>query len=56
MEESHRCDDNMIDFLKSEGYLHYQEDVSITTKELYEIYCEWCNDNAEKQRSESGRS
>ena len=56
MEESRRCDDNMIDFFESEGYLHYQEDVSIPTKELYEIYCEWCNDNAEKQRSEKSFS
>ena len=56
MEEFRRCDDNMIDFFESEGYLHYQEDVSIPTKELYEIYCEWCKDTAEKQRSEKSIS
>lgn len=50
MEESKKSDDNIIDFFDSNGYIHFQKDVEISTKELYEIYLTWCEDNLEKPR------
>lgn len=50
LEENKKCDDNLLEFIESEGYLHFQEDAEITTKDFYDIYLDWCADNLEKPR------
>ena len=50
LEESKKEDDNIIDFFDSDGYLLFQPDAEIPTKDLYDIYLEWCEDNGEKPR------
>lgn len=37
---------NAVEFMESEGYFVFAEEKSITSKELYEIYKLWCEDNA----------
>lgn len=37
---------NAVEFMESEGYFVFAEDKSITSKELYEIYKLWCEENA----------
>ena len=39
---------NILDFLGSEGYIAYESGQKITAKDLYDIYCMWCEDNAFK--------
>ena len=51
LEESKKEDDNIIEFFDSEGYLHFDSKVMIPTKELYDIYYEWCEENGEKPRA-----
>ena len=37
---------NVIDFMESEGYFRFKADYSISSKEFYDIYKQWCEDNA----------
>ena len=37
---------NAIEFLASEGFIEFDKDSTISSKELYEVYCYWCNENA----------
>ena len=46
LETIKRNSNNVLDFLDSEGYFHYKADFSISSKDLYEIYKLWCEDNA----------
>ncbi len=39
---------HMIEFLSSEGYIRLKADDTATSKELYAVYCLWCEDNAIK--------
>ena len=39
---------NILDFLSSEGYIAYEPGQKTTAKDLYDIYCMWCEDNAFK--------
>ena len=41
-----RDNNNIIDFMESEGYIRLKADYSISSKELYEIYCMWCEENS----------
>ena len=41
-----RSSNNVIDFMESEGYFHFKADYSISSKEFYDIYKQWCEDNA----------
>ena len=41
-----RSSNNVIDFMESEGYFRFKADYSISSKEFYEIYKLWCEDNA----------
>ena len=41
-----RSSNNVIDFMESEGYFRFKADYSISSKEFYEIYKQWCEDNA----------
>ena len=36
----------IIDFMESEGYFRFKADYSISSKEFYDIYKQWCEDNA----------
>ena len=40
LEESKKEDDNIIEFFDSDGYLLFQPDAEISTKDLYDIYLE----------------
>ena len=37
---------NVIDFLRSEGYIRFKADYEASTKHLYDVYHQWCEDNA----------
>ena len=41
-----RDNNNIFDFMESEGYIRIKEGVSISSKELYEIYKMWCDENS----------
>lgn len=41
-----RDNNNIFDFLESEGYVQLKADSSISSKELYEIYQMWCEENS----------
>ena len=51
--ELRREEDSILDFFESEGYVSFDEHAIATTKELYDAYCLWGNDNLIKTRSES---
>jgi putative DNA primase/helicase len=36
-----------VSFLNSEGYIGFEPQATTTSKELYEVYLEWCSENAE---------
>ncbi len=36
---------NLVDFMNSEGYFRFRADSEISSKEFYEIYKIWCEDN-----------
>ena len=40
-----RDNNNVFDFLESEGYVRLKADMSISSKELYAIYRMWCDEN-----------
>ena len=37
---------NIIDFLASEGYIRFRADYEASSKNLYAVYKQWCEDNA----------
>ena len=39
---------HIMEFLASEGYIRLKADYTVTTKDLYAVYCLWCEDNAIK--------
>ena len=41
-----RSSNNVIDFMESEGYFRFKADYSISSKDFYDIYKLWCEDNA----------
>ena len=50
-EDAQREADNVLLFLRSEGYIQLKADSNITSANLYAIYTMWCSDNAYKPRS-----
>ncbi len=40
-----RDNNNIYDFMESEGYIRLKADYSVSSKELYEIYQMWCEEN-----------
>ena len=42
---------NIFDFLASEGYVEFIDGGEAGTAELYKVYVDWCNDNAENSFS-----
>ena len=51
MQESMTESNNVIEFLKSEGYIGFKADFDISSQRLYELYVLWCEDNADKPLS-----
>ncbi len=47
-EQARRDADNVLLFLRSEGYVRLKADSTITSADLYAIYCIWCSDNTYK--------
>lgn len=41
-----RDNNNIFDFMESDGYIRIEEEASISSKELYEIYKMWCDENS----------
>ncbi len=41
-----RDNNNIFDFLESSGYIRLKADYSISSKELYDIYKMWCEENS----------
>ncbi len=52
LEEMRRDEDNIMDFLDSVGYIRFDPDALCTTKDFYNAYKLWCEDNVSKPRSE----
>lgn len=46
--EAKREADNVMLFMRSEGYIQLKADSTITSADLYAIYTMWCNDNTYK--------
>ena len=46
MEEAEAESNNILDFMKSEGYFLHDRDSAVSSKDFYEIYRLWCEDNA----------
>ncbi len=49
-------EDSILDFLGSEGYIAFEEKAICTTRDFYDAYREWCDDNLVKPRSETSFS
>ena len=41
-----RSNNNILDFLQSEGYIRFKADAESSSKAIYEAYKIWCEDNA----------
>lgn len=46
MENAVADGNNLVDFMKSEGYFQFKADAGASSKDLYETYELWCKDNA----------
>ena len=55
-EEIRRDEDSILDFLESDGYIEFDPEAECTTKDLYDAYYSWCQDNLIKPRSETSFS
>lgn len=40
-----RDNNNIFDFLESEGYIRMRDGASISSQDLYDVYCMWCEEN-----------
>lgn len=52
MAEIRHIDNNVLDFLGSTGYIRFDPVTHSTTKELFQTYRRWCEDNVEKPFTE----
>ena len=43
-----RDNNNVFDFLESEGYIRLKADACTSSKELYEVYRMWCEENSQR--------
>ena len=48
LREAMESGNNIIAFMKSTGYIRLEQNTTATSKNLYQAYCRWCEDNAEK--------
>ena len=37
---------NILEFMKSEGYFRFKADATVSSRDLYATYQQWCEDNA----------
>lgn len=37
---------NIIEFMKSQGYFQFKADSEVSSKDFYDVYPQWCEDNA----------
>ena len=37
---------NLVEFIKSEGYFRFQADSEVSSRDFYAVYLQWCMDNA----------
>lgn len=51
LHEAMESGNNVIAFMQSRGYIRLEENTTATSKNLYQAYCRWCEDNAEKPMS-----
>lgn len=51
LHEAMESGNNIIAFMKSSGYIRLETNTTATSKNLYQAYCQWCEDNAEKPMS-----
>lgn len=42
---------NVLGFLRSDGYIRFDPEAAATSRALYRAYCDWCEDNALKALS-----
>ena len=42
---------NIVDFMQSEGYFRFRADHETSTKDFYDVYVQWCSDNAVTPKS-----
>ena len=49
--EAMQSSNNVIPFLESEGYIRLEKGTTATSKAIYNVYCKWCEENAEKPMS-----
>ncbi len=54
--EMRKDEDSIMDFFESEGYITYDKKALCSTKELYEAYQLWADENLVRARSESSFS
>ena len=45
-EQMKRTQNNVLEFLDSEGYIRFRADCEVSSKQLYEVYRLWCEDNS----------
>lgn len=53
LEEAKRDNCNIIDFLRDSNYVRIDPEAETTSRDLYEAYTTWCEDNAEIKLSNS---
>lgn len=51
LHEAMESGNNVIPFMSSTGYIRLEQNTTATSKSLYQAYCRWCEDNAEKPMS-----
>lgn len=52
IEAAKKEDNNILDFLASEGYVRFEQNTHATSRQLYTAYRRWCDDNVEKPFAE----
>ena len=56
MEESKAEGNNIVEFMKSSGFFLYSTAGTITSRKFYDLYTQWCEDNATKPISSNSFS
>lgn len=51
MNEAISDGNNIVEFLRSDGYFEFKADAEASSKQLYAVYQNWCEDNAHKPYS-----
>ncbi len=51
LREAMESGNNIISFMESSGYIRLEVNTTATSRNLYRVYCRWCEDNADKPMS-----